>query len=298
MANGKSLGPANGMNARPTKSLNQRPSSVPVSQGYQNTRQVNSSQPRPASNPTVQQMRPVPNTAGVVQPPTPKVIGNQNQPVRSQNTYSQAQQMPVNNQAESNAMSNFVNILKNMVGGFAILSDDVINQNLQLAAGRGMTTDDRTISFECADYLMSNLAFIFMGLVLDTNFKNAFMDSLMVELQIDSQPEDVKKKTRESMKDKKEYKSNGSIVLGITTFMPNVSNELMNKMNKGFDLLEPYADEFDAEVAKLTPEQKVEYGFIFSNFMYLIRAFTHNDMFMSYVITVIEKVKSITIGQK
>lgn len=296
MANGKSLGPSNGMNTRPAKSLNQRPASPVMTSGYQNTRQVNSTQPRPTSNPTVQQMKPVPNTVGVIQQPTPKFVGNNQTQVTSQSTYKP--QIQQNNSGEANAMSEFVNVLKNMVGGFAILSDDVINQNLQLAAGRGMTTDDRTISFECADYLMSNLAFIFMGLVLDNNFKNAFMDSLMVELQIDNQPDDIKKKTRESMKDKKEYKSNGSIVIGVTTFMPNVAKELMNKMNKGFELLEPFADEFDTEVAKLTPDQKVEYGFIFSNFMYLIRAFTHNDMFMSYVITVIEKVKSITVVKK
>lgn len=289
MVNGKSLGP----NTRPSKSLNQRPSSPAASQGYQNTRQVNSTQPRPASNPTVQNMRPIPNNAGQVQAPVPKSVPQQKQlggNTAGQNTY-------VSNQS-GDSMSNFVNIMKDMVGGFAILSDDVLAQNLQLAAGRGMTPDDRTVSFECADYLISNLAFIFMGLVLDNNFKTAFMDSLMVELQIDSQPEDVKKKTRESMKDTKSYKSNGSIVLGITTFTPNVEKEFMNKMQKGFELLDPFADEFDAEVAKLTPEQKVEYGFIFSNFMYLIRAFTHNDMFMSYVITVIEKVKSITIGSK
>lgn len=288
MANGKTLGP----NARPSKSLNQRPSSPVTTQGYQNTRQVNSAQPRPASNPTVQQMRPVPNTVGRVQTPAPKVVGG-----ASQRQASATNQYIMPTQSNDSS-SKFIEILKGMVGGFAILSDDVLNQNLQLAAGRGMTPDDRTISFECADYLISNLAFIFMGLVLDNNFKNAFMDSLMVELQIDSQPEDVKKKTRESMKDTKTYKSNGSIVLGITTFTPNVEKEFMNKMNRGFAMLDPFADEFDAEVAKLTPEQKVEYGFIFSNFMYLIRAFTHNDMFMSYVITVIEKVKTITTTNK
>lgn len=288
MANAKSLGPGSGMNARPIKSFNQRPS-VSVSTGHQNIRQVNSSQPRPASNPTVRQMNPVQNNTGRVAPPESKVMGGTRP----------APQVATSNQTQTtNPVSNFVEVMRKMVGSFAILSDDVINQNLELAVGHGMTIDDRTISFECADYLISNLAFIFMGLVLDNNFKSAFMDSLMVELQIDNQPEDVKKKTRESMKNKKAYNSNGSIVLGLTTFMPNIGAELMNKMNKSFELLDSFADEFDAEVAKLTTKQKVEYGFIFSNFMYLIRAFTHNDMFMSYVITVIEKVKDITSEKK
>lgn len=288
MANGKTLGPGMGMNSRPSKSLNNRTVVPTGNTGYQSTRQVNSTQSRPVSNATVQYMNSVENNAGRVQAPAPKILGGQpqaNAAVAASPSYTTSNENPV---------SNFIGMLKNMVGSFAILSDEVIEQNMQLAAGRGMTPDDRTVSFECADYLMSNLAFVFMGLVLDENFKNAFMESLMVELQIDSQPEEEKKKVRESMKDKREYKSNGSIVIGVTSFMPNVEAELLNKMNAGFASLDAFADEFDTEVSKLTDEQKVEYGFIFSNFMYLIRAFTHNDMFMSYVITVIEKVKQIT----
>jgi len=95
------------------------------------------------------------------------------------------------------------------------------------------------------------------------------------------------------MKDSKSYNSSGSIVIGLTEFMPHVAEDLMQKMQNGFDELDNFADEFDAEVAGLSDERKIEYGFIFSNFMYLIRAFTHNDLFMSYVITVIEKVKQL-----
>ena len=97
------------------------------------------------------------------------------------------------------------------------------------------------------------------------------------------------------MKDHSEYKSIGSIVIGITGFTPATEERFMNEMSNGYAELDRYADEFDAAVDKLTNEQKLELGFIFSNFMYLIRAFTHNDYFMSYVVTVIEKVKA-TIG--
>ena len=281
MTNGKTLG---AMNPRPSKAMNPRPISQqrPVS----NARPVVSGPVRTMGNHSMSQIKPVKGANGTANIPEPKVVG---QSLRQQ-------QSAVVQPAYTDSINNFVKIMREMVGGFAILSDDVIAQNLKLAGGIGMTADDRTISFECADYLMSNLAFIFMGLVLDSNFKQSFMESLMVEMQIDKQTPEVKAKTRESMKDKKTYKSNGSIVLGVTTFTPAVEQELMNKMQKGFASLEPYADEFDAEVAKLRPDQKAEYGFIFSNFMYLIRAFTHNDMFMSYVITVIEKVKAITIN--
>jgi RNAse (barnase) inhibitor barstar len=193
------------------------------------------------------------------------------------------------------AIENFVSILKSIVEPFAIVSEDVVKKNIDLACGHGMSADDRTISFECAEYLMANFAYIIMGLVLDNQFKDTFMDCLKIELQIDSKPEDVVKKIRDEMKDHSEYKSIGSIVIGITGFTPATEERFMNEMSNGYAELDRYADEFDAAVDKLTNEQKLELGFIFSNFMYLIRAFTHNDYFMSYVVTVIEKVKA-TIG--
>lgn len=282
MTNGKTLG---AMNPRPAHAMNPRPNTqatpgTPVAQ-----RPTVGGPVRTMPNQTMSQVKPVKGAGVTAAIPEPKTIGQ-----------STRQQQSVSKPVYEDSIQNFVNILKEMTGGFAILSDEVVAQNLKLAGGIGMTADDRTISFECADYVMTNLAFIFMGLVLDTNFKQAFMESLMVEMQIDKQLPEVKAKTRESMKDKKPYKSNGSIVLGVTTFTPAVEQELMNKMQSGFTALEPYADEFDSEVSKLSPDQKAEYGFIFSNFMYLIRAFTHNDMFMSYVITVIEKVKAITVN--
>jgi hypothetical protein len=265
--NGKTLG---SMNPRPVKSMGQ-------TQSQQSAMFGNLQAGKP---------KPVQNNVAISRPQNRVSADARRQENRNQNN-------SVSQEAYSDSMTNFVKVMKSMVGGFALLDENVMNQNLKMARGEGMTVDDRTISFECADYLFSNLAYIFMGLVLDGNFKQAFLDALGVEMQIDKQPADVKAKARNAMKDPKPYKSNGSIVLGITTFMPAIENELMVKMNNGFKALDKYADEFDNEVAKFTKEQKAEYGFIFSNFMYLIRAFTHNDMFMSYVITVIEKVKSI-----
>ena len=194
------------------------------------------------------------------------------------------------------AMADFVSVMKEMVGGFALLSDEVINNNLKMAAGNGMSIDDRTISFECAQYVMSNFAYICMGLVFDVNFRDSFVQSLSLELNIDSLPTSEKEQLRASMKDNQPYKSDGSIVLGLTTFTPMVEKDLMDKMMAGFAKLDPYADEFDNQVANLTQQDKVNLGFIFSNFMFLIRAFTHNDMFMGYVVTVIERVKE-TVAQ-
>lgn len=203
---------------------------------------------------------------------------------------AQAVRGPVANPVSRKDEDEMVHMLRELVGGFAVLSEEVLRKNTQLAAG-GMSYGDRTVSFECVDYVISNLAYIFMGLVMDDNFKAAFIDALNMEIELDDKDEKTRENVRKETSDPKSYQSNGSLVLGVTTFLPAVMEDLHKKMQAGFDALDQYADEFDEAVRAMPSERRIELGFIFSNYMYLIRAFSHNDVFMSYVITVIEKVK-------
>ena len=278
------------MNPRPAKSLNQRPA-----------KQLSGSVPNISNMPVSNPVQPTQNVQAHVSPRTvtPLTKGMSSQPTDNKAAFLN-QKAPVTSNATSVANTNnlsplviFVAQMKDMVSAFAILSDDVISQNMKMALG-GFPAEERTIPYEVADYLMSNMGFIFMGLVLDENFKNAFKESLKIELEIDKQSAEIKAATREKMRDPKNYKSRGAMVVGTSEFLPEVKGALLKKMQDSFTQLNSFAEEFDAEIKNLTRTQKLEYGFIFSNFMYLARAFTHNDLFMSYVISVIEKVKAIT----
>ena len=277
------------INPRPAKSLNQRP-----------TKQLGSV----PNTGNIQSSAPVVHTQNIQAHTVPRPVAPLTKGMQSQSNNNDAaflnQKAPTTSNATSVANTDnydplvlFVAQMKDMVSAFAILSDDVILQNIKMAKG-GFPAEERTIPYEVADYLMSNMGFIFMGLVLDENFKNAFKESLKIELEIDKQSADIKAATRKKMQDAKKYKSRGSMVVGTSNFLPDVRNSLIKKMQDSFTQLNDFAEEFDAEIKNLTRTQKLEYGFIFSNFMYLVRAFTHNDLFMSYVISVIEKVKAIT----
>ena len=281
------------MNPRPAKSLNQRPAkqlgSLPNTQG---TPAVSTVQPLQGAQSTVVPRQLVPPTKGVSAPPedNKSAFLGQKAAVTSKATV-------VADTGSVNPLAVFVVQMKNMVSAFAILSDDVISENLKMALG-GFSAEDRTMPYEVADYLMSNMGFIFMGLVLDENFKNSFKESLKIELNIDKQADNIKEATRKKMGNPKKYESRGAMVIGTSDFLPEVKAALSKKMQDSFNQLDGFAEEFDSEIKNLTRTQKLEYGFIFSNFMYLARAFTHNDMFMSYVISVIEKVKAITVNAK
>lgn len=272
----KTLGP---VNPRSAKQMNPRPQS-----GVQQSKVVQPAGKSPVQAKTMGQSAPVKK----VPEPGPK----------AGNAFAKASGAQGSVQVLPNSIEGIVAMMRNMVSSFAYLNDDVINKNLKLANGQGMSPDDRTISFECVNYLFSNMAFILTGLVLDERFKQAFLDAVALEMQIDLKLPDERAKIRKDMTDPKSYPSAGSVVVGFTMFTPGIHAMLVSSMSNGFETLGPFAGEFDAEAAKLSDEQRTEYGFIFSNFMYLIRAFSHNDMFMSYVITVIERVKEIALKQK
>ena len=281
------------MNPRPANSLNQRPAkqlgSLPNTQG---TPAVSSVSPlQNAQSPVVPRQLVAPTKGAAVPSDDNKYAFFGQKAVVTSNV------TVVADTGSANPLAVFVVQMKNMVSSFAILSDDVISENLKMALG-GFSAEDRTMPYEVADYLMSNMGFIFMGLVLDENFKNAFKESLKIELNIDKQADNIKEATRKKMGNPKKYESRGAMVIGTSDFLPEVKTALSKKMQDSFNQLDGFAEEFDSEIKNLTRTQKLEYGFIFSNFMYLARAFTHNDMFMSYVISVIEKVKAITVNAK
>ena len=189
------------------------------------------------------------------------------------------------------AISNVTAMLNEFAGSFATLDDATIRRNVDLAAGIGMTAEDRTIPYEVADYFIGNLAYIIMLVIFNKSIKQEFMDAVALEIQLDSKSEEERKKIRFGMKSPTQPTYTASIVFGVTSFSTQLEEIISMKMQRGFTNLDKYSDEFDQKVNALTAEEKLEYGFIVSNWMYLIRAVTHNDIFSSHLVTVIEQIK-------
>lgn len=267
----KTLG---GMNQRPTggQPVNPRPSFTPVKKTVSSTplqrqqipaQPTMASQPAPAA-PVRQVSAPKPSFSAPVQPTAaPQASGE----------------------------GGILSMLKEMTGAFAYIDDSVVAKNIDLAAGQGMTADDRMVPFEVADYFVGNVAYIIMAAIFDKNFKQQFLDAVALEIMIDQKTPDEKREIRRGMKSPTPPTYSGYIVLGISSFSPQLESVISTKMERGFANLDKYADEFDAKVNSLSDEEKREYGFIVSNWMYLIRAITHNDLFSAYIVSVVEQLK-------
>ena len=196
--------------------------------------------------------------------------------------------------AAKEANGGVMQMLQEFAGSFATLDEETIRRNIDLAAGIGMTNDDRTVPYEVADYFVGNMAYIIMMIVFDKSVKQQFLDAVALEIQLDSKSESERQKIRLGMRSPTQPHYTASIVLGITNFSTQLEEIISAKMKRGFENLDRFSDEFDAKVNSLTDAEKLEFGFIVSNWMYLIRAITHNDIFSSYLVTIIEQIKDKT----
>ena len=298
------------LNARPVGAFNQRPTAAPTkslsprnpyggNQDQSRYMQAVRAEPTPSERSIDKRSFDV-NAAGASNSNASSNSTNVAQAI-SNRAASSSNRAPVSNTSDNpndlptDPMSAAVLIsaFRSVVSPFAVLNDKVIQKNYDLASGIGMSNDDRTVSFEVASYLMMNMGYMFMGLVLDDSFKDAFSSAVLVEINLDEKTPEEIKKARAEMQAEQPATSDGSIVLGVTSFIPRVSEFFMTKLHESFDALSSYGDEFGDAVKNLSYDYKLELGFIFSNFMYLIRAFTHNRIFLGYVTTVVEKVKEL-----
>lgn len=187
----------------------------------------------------------------------------------------------------------FVNALIKMVEPFALVNADIIKENVDQMVGAGtMTYEDRTVSYDCVNYVMSNMAYILSGLIMQPAFKTEFVNAVYAEKYLDTVSTERKAELRKAMTNPNKPVSRGSIVLGETQFAQKIEENLKAKMGASFDTMSRFDSEVAQTAAALDNEYKLELGYVFSNWMYLIRAFNKNDDFMGKVISVIEDFKA------
>ena len=199
-------------------------------------------------------------------------------------------------ESQSIAETNYVvATIKSMTNAFAAIDDKVIMENYNQAIGNGnMSVEDRTVTFETAYYLYSNMGYLILSLLSENDIKDAALKVIAYEQSMDQQPAEEKKRLRAEVDDGiSQHESLGHIVLGVTTFVPALQKELQDALDKSFEKIMAFEGEVDKLVNDLSYAQKLEYGAIFGNFMYLIRAFSYNGVFFNYIISIIEGVKKL-----
>lgn len=189
-----------------------------------------------------------------------------------------------------------LNIISNLFNGVAYLDGKTIDADMQLACNGGMSKEDRSIRFELANYLMSHMSLIYTGLIANEDFREVFVNAVALELGLDQESPETVEKVREGLKSDKTRVSKGNFVVDLTNFNSEIYRRINSKIGDSFNIIFDKADQIDSFASELSDDDKIDIGFCVSHFMYLIRAFSKNDLFAEYVKSVTHAVQGVFDG--
>ncbi len=85
--------------------------------------------------------------------------------------------------------------------------------------------------------------------------------------------------------------SGKTLTIDFSVYDDDIFRKLSGRLLEGFEMIDSYSDQINTFIEDITEDEKIDIGYIVSNFMYLLRAFCQNELFMNYVKTVIDEVK-------
>lgn len=191
-----------------------------------------------------------------------------------------------------------VELLANVFNGVGYMDADTVRHNIELATNDGLSKSDRAIKVELANYLLSHFSLIFVGLIVNSEFRDTFKEAVSVEIALDGKSEDFVRKIRKEMNEGESMgESKGSFVINLSNYNDNIYKKLNGKLSLSFSKITQYDETVNLLMDELSDDDKISIGFCASNFMYLYRAFAKNMLFANYVKTVVSNVQS-TLGIK
>lgn len=190
-----------------------------------------------------------------------------------------------------------VELLANVFNGVAYMDADTVRHNIELATDDGMSKSDRSIRVELANYLLSHFSLVFVGLIVNKEFRETFKEAVSVEIALDNKDEEFVKRIRSEMQDGANLPTKGNFVVNFGSYNENIYKKLNGKLSNSFSKITQYDDTMSELIEELTDDDMIDIGFCASNFMYLIRAFAKNPLFANYVKTVVYNVQ-VTLGIK
>ncbi len=186
-----------------------------------------------------------------------------------------------------------VAIIANLFESSAFIDTDTLRRNIQCGCAGGSSRADRTIRADLADYLMSNFGVIFIGLLINKDFRDTFMESIAIENVIDDKNPEIIAKIRDDMKVGEQKSSAGDYVVDFSKYDDAMFKSINGMLLQSFKRVDNYSEQIDVFIDNLTEDDMIDIGYCVSNFMYLIRAFSQNGLFANYVKRVIHNAKDL-----
>ena len=180
-----------------------------------------------------------------------------------------------------------VELVDLLFGKISYISADEFRKNVELLCDGGFSLKDRTIRASVIETLFDKFAYLFIGLVTDSDFRADFVKAVEFELYYDKcGSETIRKSMRDHMY-KPEFeirKDTPYLVVDLSKVNDGIIKMISRSILKSFDKVADLDDTIDSLMKDMTPQDRTEVGFCVSNFAYLIRAFSQNHKFTNFVI--------------
>ena len=188
-----------------------------------------------------------------------------------------------------------VRMIGDIFSDVAYLDADTLRENIFNGCDSWTHEKYRTIDKGVADYLMDNLATIFMGLILNESFRDVFVEAVSIEVSLEQREgfdkDEFISGIRQSMKSENVALSGDSYTINLEEYNEDTLNMVESKLAESFEKVSNYSDAINLIADELDYAAKVDIGFCISNFMYLIRAFALNQVFFAYTRKIVDSVK-------
>lgn len=200
----------------------------------------------------------------------------------------------VNENVNTVAENAVLTFLDNLFKDIAYIDVTTVRRNIGYASEGGMSKSDRIIKADVADYCMRHFATIYLGLVVAAPFREEFIKAIQLEMGLDKVSPEKLAGLRKQMKlDDENAASNGKLYLiDLSSYNDAVYTKINKKIYISMKSMAEFDEGFDEYSSRLTQNDMINLGFIVSNFMYLLRAISNNELFVDYMKTFIREVEA------
>lgn len=154
--------------------------------------------------------------------------------------------------------------------------------------------NEKILSLELANFMAEHFAYVISAAIIDyRNIRNTLGAAIAVEISLNEVTLSERLDYRNIMYTRKDVKTH-CIEMGVTIFSKDIVESLYNVMNSEFMKMaenEDFVHERDSYLQKLTNDDVVALSVIFSNPIFLIKAFVFNTAFRDEIAGIVAAFK-------
>jgi len=193
--------------------------------------------------------------------------------------------------ADERAEAEVVSLLSTLFGSVAYMDPETVRTNVLLACDGGFCLDDRTIDCDIAHFLLNDFSLIFIGMIVNKEIRKLILEAVSAEITLDEKDDIFVASIRKEMEYKENNTLNPKYVIDLSSYNEEVYRYINSELSESLDCVSDFYETIDELISCLSDDDKIDIGYIVSNFMYMLRAFAQNGLLIKYLQDVINSVK-------